>query len=119
MKVSDLEVYSKAYGLAISIYEYAKTMPKDERYELTSQIRRAATSIPINIAEGYGKKESQQELKRYLMIAKGSSAEMQVLLDICKDLGYMEEKHHKVYRERYEEVSKMLTGMIKTIGKRV
>ena len=53
------------------------------------------------------------------MIAKGSSAEMQVLLDICKDLGYMEEGHHKVYSERYEEVSKMLTGMIKTVGDRI
>ena len=55
MSVKDLEVYRKAYEMAISIYEYAKTMPEDERYELTSQIRRAATSIPINIAEGYEK----------------------------------------------------------------
>ncbi len=72
MNVKDLEVYRKAYELAISIYGYAKTMPKDERYELTSQIRRAATNIPINI---------------------------------------------KVYMDRYEEVSKMLSGMIKAIGK--
>ena len=50
------------------------------------------------------------------MIAKGSSAEMQVLIDLCKDLGYMEEKHRKVYMKRYEEVSKMLSGMIKAIG---
>ena len=117
MNVKDMEVYKKAYELALSIYEYAKTMPEKEKYELSSQLRRAATSIPINIAEGYGKKESQQEFKRYLMIAKGSSAEMQVLIDLCKDLGYMEEKHHKVYWERYEEVSKMLAGMIKTVGK--
>ena len=116
MNVKDLEVYKKAYELALSIYEYAKTMPNDEKYELTSQIRRAATSIPINIAEGYGKKENQQEFKRYLMIAKGSSAEMQVLIDLCKDLGYMQESHHKVYSERYEEISKMLSGLIKTIG---
>ena len=116
MNVKELEVYKKSYELALSICEYAKTMPKEERFELTSQIRRAATSIPINIAEGYGKKENQQEFKRYLMIAKGSSAEMQVLIDLCKDLGYMQENHHKVYSERYEEVSKMLSGLIKTIG---
>ena len=112
----DLEVYRKSYELAISICEYAKTMPNEERYELTSQIRRAATSVPLNIAEGYGKRESQQEFRRYLMMAKGSSTEMQVLLDMCKDLGYMKEDHYKRYWERYDEVSRMLAGMIKTIG---
>ncbi len=96
----NLEVYKKSYELAMSICEYAKTMPKEERFELTSQIRRAATGIPLNIAEGYGKKESQQEFKRYLMMAKGSSTEMQVLLDMCKDLGYMKAEHHKKYLER-------------------
>ena len=111
----NLEVYKKSYELAMSICEYVKTMPKEERFELTSQIRRAATSIPLNIAEGYGKKESQQEFKRYLMMAKGSSTEMQVLLDMCKDLGYMKEEHHKKYLDRYEEVSRMLAGLIKTI----
>ena len=117
MQYKGLNVYKKSYELAMSMYKFVLRMPEEEKYGLSSQIRRAATSIPLNIAEGYGKKESQAEFSRYLMIAKGSSAEMQVLLDICMDLGYMEEKHHKVYSSKYEEISKMLSGLIKATNK--
>jgi four helix bundle protein len=116
MSYDNLEVYRKSYKLAISMYKYVKeNMPKEELYELSSQIRRAATSIPLNIAEGYAKKESQAEFRRYLMMAKGSAAEMKVLTDMCKDMGYMTKEHHQKYRESYEEISKMLSGLIKRI----
>ena len=76
----DLKVYERSYRLAVSIYRYAKTMPEEERYGLTSQLKRAATSIPLNIAEGYGKGDSKLEVKRYLKMAKGSCNEMEVLI---------------------------------------
>ena len=89
--------------------------PKEEIYGLTSQIRRAATSIPLNIAEGYAKRESQAEFKRYLTMALGSSDEMQVLINFVKDLGYINLETYKKSREAYKEIAKMLSKMIKSI----
>ena len=85
----DLKVYGRSYGMAVRMYEMTRRLPEEERFGLTSQIRRAATSIPMNIAEGYGKRQSAAEFKRYLQMSIGSCNEMQVLLDLCKDLGYI------------------------------
>ena len=108
----DLQVYAKSYALCLEMYQAAKRLPSDETYGLVSQIKRASTSIPLNIAEGYGKRNRVQEFKRYLMMAKGSCNEMQVLLDLCRDLGYMEESKHEEWSNRYDEVGKMLNGLI-------
>ena len=89
--------------------------PKDEMYGMTSQIRRAATSIPLNIAEGYAKRESQAEFKRYLMMALGSSDEVQVLLSFAKDLGYIDLETYEKSREVYKEIAKMLNTFSKSI----
>ena len=89
--------------------------PKDEMYGMTSQIRRAATSIPLNIAEGYAKRESQAEFKRYLMMALGSSDEIQVLLSFAKDLGYIDLETYEKSREVYKEIAKMLNTFSKSI----
>ncbi|MPN51132.1 hypothetical protein SDC9_198774 [bioreactor metagenome] len=110
-----LKVYGKSYALSVEMYKIASRMPKEERYGLSSQIKRAATSIPLNIAEGHGKMESELEFKRYLLMAKGSCNEMQVLLDLSKDLGYMSESQHKEFTESYDEVGRMLSGLIKTL----
>ena len=70
-------------------------------------------SIPLNIAEGYGKKDSQAEINRYFRMALGSANEMLVLIDFSKDMGYMTaEKHEKAYGE-YEEICKMLNAFIR------
>ena len=90
----DLKVYERSYKLAMSIYRFSATMPEDERYGLTSQMKRAATSIPLNIAEGYGKGDTKPEQKRYLKMAKGSCSELEVLIDMCKDLGFMPKEAH-------------------------
>ena len=111
----DLNVYTKSYKAALAVYEMTKNDPKEERYSLTDQIRRAATSIPLNIAEGYGKKSSQQEFKRFLEMALGSSNETQVLLDFAKDLKYIDEEQYIKASQTYDEVSRMLSGMIKRI----
>ena len=115
MGYEDLKVYEKSYKSALSIYRMTERFPKEEIYGLTSQIRRAATSIPLNIAEGYAKKESQAEFKRYLMIALGSSDEIQVLLDFVKDLGYIDLETQQKAREIYKEIAKMLNKMVRSI----
>ena len=115
MGYEDLKVYEKSYKSALSIYRMTERFPKEEIYGLTSQIRRAATSIPLNIAEGYAKRESQAEFKRYLTMALGSSDEMQVLINFVKDLGYINLETYKESREAYKEIAKMLSKMIKSI----
>ena len=108
-----LNVYEKSYRAAIAVYEMTRRYPKEEQYAMTDQIRRAAISIPLNIAEGYGKKSSQQEFKRFLRMAAGSSNEVEVLLDFAKDLGYIAQEQYERARETYEEIGRMLAGMLR------
>ena len=108
----DLVVYQKSYQLALKIYEQSRTMPKDEMFGLISQIKRAATSIPLNIAEGYGKRDHVSEFKRFLTMAKGSCDEMKVLIDLCKDIGYMQPDLHDELKAGYNEIGKMLYGLL-------
>ena len=112
MKHESLEVYRKSYELALSLYKFSTTLPADEKYGLTSQIKRASLSVPLNIAEGYGKQSSKAEFNRFLSMAKGSCSEVHVLLDFLKDLGYLEDEHCEKYKERYVEVEKMLYSLI-------
>ena len=111
----DLKVYQKSYKLAKEVYSIAKKFPKDERYGLTSQIKRAATSIPLNIAEGYGKCVGGRELVRFLLMARGSCCEMEVILNFAKDFGYISESVKTQCVQGYEEVGRMLTGLIKSV----
>ena len=107
----ELKVYQKAYAYSLEIYKF--NLPQHEHYELARQLRRASTSIALNIAEGYGKNSSLSEFKRYLAMARGSCDEVRVLLDYCKDLGYMSEAEHSDFESGYQEIGKMLTSMIK------
>ena len=111
----DLIVYQRSYVNAIRIYEMAKGFPAEERYGFTSQIRRAAMSIPLNIAEGYGKAEIGKELLRYLSMARGSSAEMEVLLEFAKDIGYISGNEYAEMIDKQREVGRMLTGLMRSI----
>ena len=111
----DLLVFKKSYEQAVEMYGLTKSFPREEMFGLASQIRRAAVSIPLNIAEGYGKVEKGKELVRFLSMAKGSSAEMEVLLDLAKDIGYLSDDRHRQTMEKQEEVGKMLTGLIRSV----
>ena len=111
----ELQVYKKGYKYVIEMYKITERLPEEEKYGLKSQIRRAAMSIPLTIAEGYGKDDTKAELKRFLRMAKGSAAELEVLIDICKDLGYMNKEEHDIYEKEAEEIGKMLHGLIKSI----
>ena len=114
----ELVVYRKSYEMAKEINRIAKEFPEDERYGLASQIKRASTSIPLNIAEGYGKAERGKEVLRYLSMARGSSAEMEVLLSFSTDFGYISEKEYKILIARQEEIGRMLTGLMRSLRER-
>ena len=89
--------------------------PKEERYGVTDQMRRASVSIALNVAEGYARRESQEELKRFLRMAVGSAAEMQVLIDFAREFGYIREERYKEAKEAYETIGKMLNAFIRKL----
>lgn len=104
----DLRIYQKSYELSIKIHLLMRGYPDYEKYELASQLRRAAMSIPLNIAEGYGKRESEADFKRFLRMSLGSNNEVGVLLDMSLDLGYInKETHNSLYKE-YESLGKQI-----------
>ena len=105
----DLKVYRKSYELALKVHKMTREFPDIERYELGSQLRRAAVSIPANIAEGYGRKRSVVEFKHFLRNSLGSCNEMQVLLSLATDLGYAGET---AYEQQYDELGKQIYRLI-------
>ena len=109
---NDLNVYRRSYNMALKLYKFAKTLPEDERFGLTSQIKRATLSIPLNIAEGYGKRDSEQEFKRFLRMAQGSCNEIMVLLSFSYDLGFMDEENYQIFIKEYDEIVRMVNSMI-------
>ena len=111
-----LEVYQKAYRLALEVHKITLRFPQREQYELAQQLRKSSKSIPANIAEGMGKQESSADVRRFVRIAIGSSDESRVWLEFSKDLGYILEEEYKTYDERYREVGRMLRGVMKRYG---
>ena len=108
----DLVVYQESYKLVLEIHQIAKRLPIEEKFELAPQIRRSAMSIPTNIAEGYGRKNSEKEFKHFLRNAMGSVNEVKVYIDMMKDFGYIDTETHKNLKSRYETVSKQLYRLI-------
>ena len=109
----DLEVYKKAYKVSLSIHKASLTFPKFEQMEMASQMRRAAKSIALNIAEGFGRKQSTSDFKRFLRIALGSCNETMVCLEYSRDLGYITSSDYAIYEAKLIEIRKMLLSMIK------
>jgi len=107
----DLIVWQKAHQLVLSVYQSTKKFPKDETYGLASQLRRAAVSIPANIAEGF-KKVGKADKCRYMNIAQGSLEECRYYFILAQDLGYIEIKS---LMDHLEEVSKLLHSYSKSI----
>ena len=106
-----LKIYERSYKLALKIHEVTKSFPETERYDLTSQIRRASKSIPTNIAEGYGR-QSKEEFKRFLKISLGSCNETQVHLEFSKDLGYINKEIYEILSRENEEIGRMINVTI-------
>lgn len=107
----DLEVWKKAIQFVTIIYEITQNFPKEEMYTLSSQMRRAAISIPSNIAEGAARK-SNKEYVQFLYIALGSSVELDTQLIISYNLGYVNDKKIITLQQQLDEIGKMLNGLI-------
>ncbi|MFZ5943918.1 MAG: four helix bundle protein [Bacillota bacterium] len=110
-----LAVWQKAHDLVLRIYNYTNTFPKHEKLGLTGQIRRAAASIPTNIAEGTGTKTPMHFCK-YLYDARASLMETRYLLRLSRDLGYINEQVYNELVRGYNEVGKILNGLINSLG---
>jgi four helix bundle protein len=108
----DLEAYKESYQLFLQVHKMAIRYPDYERYEMGAQIRRAAMSIPMNIAEGYGKKSSELEFKRFLTMSLGSCNEVQVLPEMSKDLEYITKQEYEETTRKYEILGKRLNTLI-------
>jgi four helix bundle protein len=110
----DLKVWELGVELALEIYRLTANFPKSEQYGLTSQLRRAAVSIPSNIAEGHARK-SQAELRRYLNIAKGSLAELETQLIIARELGFVVSDNVTKVLSMAENESRMISGLMRSL----
>lgn len=109
-----LITWQKAYRLTLALYKSTNKFPKEELYGLTSQLRRAAYSIPVNIAEGYARSSSKEYL-HFLTISKGSCAEIETLLLLGRDLGYMSQTDYSQLEVNRAEVAKLLQGVINAV----
>jgi four helix bundle protein len=111
----DLVVWKKSMDLVIEIYALTKKLPKNETYGLMSQMQRAATSIPSNIAEG-GKRGHLPEYIQFLLVAYGSGAELETQLEICKRLSFLNNSDYNKVDPLLEEVMKMLNVLISKLS---
>jgi four helix bundle protein len=106
----DLLVWEKAHQLTLGIYKHSEGFPKEERFGLASQIRRAASSIPANLAEGCGRR-SDGEMARLVQIAMGSGAELSYHLLLCRDLGMLAQEEFTHLASATDEVMRMLSAL--------
>ena len=110
-RYEDLLVYQKSYQLALEAHRLTLTFPDFERFELGRQLRTSASSIAVNIAEGFSRRSSSADFKRFLAMASGSCGEVKVWLSLAKDLGYLPEERAGELIERFDEVGRMLHGL--------
>lgn len=107
----ELVVWQKAHNLVLSLYKSTRSFPDEERYGLTSQIRRSAASIPANIAEGCGR-SGNGELCRFLYIALGSASELDYHLELAFGLNFLKSSDYRLLSEAVVEVKRMLSALI-------
>jgi len=108
----DLKVFQLAYRLAMDVFEITKTFPKEERYSLTDQMRRSSRSIAANIAEAWKKRVYPKMFVSKLVDATGEAGETEVWLDVSKDAGYLPKEKYEELISGYDEVNRMLYGMV-------
>lgn len=108
--------WQKADDLTVAIYGATKSFPKDEVYALTSQLRRAAYSVPANIVEG-ASRSTKRDYLQFLYIARGSLNEARYFLHLARRLNYLDSQTHKQLVSPAEEVSRTLAGLIRAVEK--
>lgn len=109
-----IKAWHKGHELTLYIYEITKSFPREELFGITSQMRRAAYSIPSNIAEGCGR-DSEAELARFMIISMGSASEIEYFALLAKDLTYISPAQFQDLDARIKEVKRMLAPFIKRL----
>ena len=109
-----LKVWEKAHQLTLTVYQATASFPRDEIYGLTSQMRRAASSIPSNLAEGCGR-NSDAELARFSSMAAGSASELEYQLLLARDLKLIPVNDHQLLAEQVVEIKRMLSGLVQKL----
>lgn len=107
----ELRVWEKGHNLVLDVYKATAGFPRGEMYGLTSQVRRSASSIPANLAEGCGR-GGDPELARFMQIAMGSASELEYHLLLARDLNYLSDTNYQELAERTKEVKRMLAPFI-------
>jgi four helix bundle protein len=109
-----LQVWERSHNLTLAVYRATRNFPQEERFGLTSQIRRASASIPTNIAEGCGR-STDKELAQFMQIAMGSASEVEYQLLLAHDLDYLSDDMYRRLNDSVVEVKKMLSTFIKRL----
>lgn len=109
-----LDVWEKGHQLALKIYDVTRDFPKEEMYEIVSQLRRAASSVTANIAEGFARYHFRDKVRFYHQ-ARGSVTEVQNFLLLAKGLHYIDSNQCKMLGEQANEVGKLINGLIRSI----
>ena len=109
----ELLVWQKAMQLVVDVYNLIRLLPKEETYGLSDQMRRAAISIPSNIAEGNAR-SSQKDMVHFLYIAQGSREELETQLELCELIGYISKERLEPVLMQTQEIGRMLSGLIKS-----
>ena len=110
----ELLVWQKSHELTLNIYKISSSFPKEELLGLSSQMRRSAASIPTNIAEGSGR-NSNAEMRRFLIISTGSCSELEYQLILAKDLAYISEANYQELSKNVITIRKMLHSFIRQL----
>jgi four helix bundle protein len=113
-----LDVWQKSVDFVVDVYETTKSFPSDERFGLISQLRRASSSIPANIAEGAARK-SDKEFIHFLSTAQGSASEVDTHLFIALKLGYLSENNHNDLDAKLDDIGRMITGLANHLKRKV
>ncbi len=114
---SDLHIWQRSYKVVLRMYRLTQAFPDHERFGLVAQIRRAAVSVPSNIAEGYSRGTTRDYL-RFLWMANGSIAELETQLNLARDLSYSPRPDTEAVLTELKEIRRMLRAMIRSLADR-
>jgi|TARA_R110001606_G_scaffold357174_1_gene508658 four helix bundle protein len=109
------KVWELGHEITLDVYKLSKQFPKDERFGITSQVRRCSSSVPANIAEGCGR-ETEKEFKRFLVIANGSATELEYFLILIKDLEIADKDSIEMLVEKVDKLKRSLNSLINKLG---
>jgi four helix bundle protein len=110
----DLKIWQQSMELVTAIYKVTSKFPEEEKYGLTSQLRRSSVSIPSNISEGFGR-NSQGDFKRFVNISMGSLFELQTQIEVARNLEFLSEEQSNTLYEDSREIERMMSSFIRTL----